>query len=77
VIAGEGATHTNDQGETVALLRAYDKDTGEDIEGRIEMPARQTGSPMTFMHEGKQYIVLSVTHAGANAGGEIVAYALP
>ena len=77
VIAGEGATHTNEQGETVALLRAYDKDTGEDIEGRIEMPARQTGSPMTFLHDGKQYIVLSVTHAGANVGGEIVAYALP
>lgn len=77
VIAGEGATHTNANGETVALLRAYDKGTGEDIEGRVEMPARQTGSPMTFMHEGKQYIVLAVTHSGANAGGEIVAYALP
>jgi len=77
VIAGEGATHTNEQGETVALLRAYDKDTGEDIEGRIEMPARQTGSPMTFLHDGKQYIVVSVTHAGADVGGEIVAYALP
>ena len=77
VIAGEGATHTNANGETVALLRAYDKDTGEDIEGRVEMPARQTGSPMTFMHEGKQYIVLAISHSGANAGGEIVAYALP
>ncbi|MCP5144885.1 MAG: PQQ-binding-like beta-propeller repeat protein [Gammaproteobacteria bacterium] len=77
VVAGEGATHTNERGETVALLRAYDKATGADIEGRIEMPARQTGSPMTFMHNGKQYIVVSVTHSGANVGGEIVAYALP
>lgn len=77
VIAGEGATHTNNSGDTVALLRAYDKDTGADIPGRVELPARQTGSPMTFLHDGKQYIVLSVTHAGANAGGEIVAYALP
>jgi glucose dehydrogenase len=32
---------------------------------------------MTFMHNGKQYIVLAVSHAGANAGGEIIAYALP
>ncbi len=77
VIAGEGATHTNDEGETVALLRAYDKDTGEDIEGRIELPARQTGSPMTFMHEGKQYIVVAVTHGGANVSAELVAYVLP
>jgi quinoprotein glucose dehydrogenase len=77
LIAGEGAVHTDDAGETVALLRAYDKDTGEDVEGRVEMPARQTGSPMTYMHDGKQYIVLAVSHAGANAGGELIAYALP
>jgi quinoprotein glucose dehydrogenase len=77
LIAGEGSVHTNDAGETVALLRAYDKASGEDIEGRVEMPARQTGSPMTYMHDGKQYIVLAVSHAGANAGGELIAYALP
>jgi len=77
VIAGEGSVHTNDAGETVALLRAYDKATGEDVPGRVEMPARQTGSPMTYMHDGKQYIVLAVSHAGANAGGELIAYALP
>jgi quinoprotein glucose dehydrogenase len=77
LIAGEGAEHTNDAGESVALLRAYDKDTGEDVEGRVEMPARQTGSPMTYMHDGKQYIVLAVSHAGATAGGELIAYALP
>jgi quinoprotein glucose dehydrogenase len=77
VIAGEGATHTNENGETVALLRAYDKATGEDVQGRVEMPARQTGSPMTYLHEGRQYIVLAVSHQGANAGGELIAYALP
>jgi quinoprotein glucose dehydrogenase len=77
LIAGEGAVHTNEAGETVALLRAYDKATGEDIEGSVELPARQTGSPMTYMHDDKQYIVLAVSHEGANAGGELVAYALP
>jgi quinoprotein glucose dehydrogenase len=77
LIAGEGSVHTNEAGETVALLRAYDKATGEDVEGRVEMPARQTGSPMTYMHDGKQYIVLAVSHAGADAGGELIAYALP
>jgi quinoprotein glucose dehydrogenase len=77
VIAGEGATHTNQDGETVALLRAYDKTTGADVQGRVEMPARQTGSPMTYLHEGKQYIVLAVSHQGANAGGELIGYSLP
>jgi quinoprotein glucose dehydrogenase len=77
VIAGEGDVHTNAAGETVALLRAYDKATGEDVEGRVEMPAKQTGSPMTYLHGGKQYIVVAVSRSGADAGAELIAYALP
>ena len=77
VIAGEGDVHTNEAGETVALLRAYDKETGEDVEGRVEMPAKQTGSPMTYLHDGKQYVVVAVSRSGADAGAELIAYALP
>jgi quinoprotein glucose dehydrogenase len=77
VIAGEGDVHSNAAGETVALLRAYDKDTGEDVAGAVAMPAKQTGSPMTYMHDGKQYIVVAVSQSGANAGAELIAYALP
>jgi quinoprotein glucose dehydrogenase len=76
VIAGEGGVHTNSQGQTVALLRAYDKSTGEDVAGEVNMPAKQTGSPMSYMHNGKQYIVIAVTGQGF-AGAEILAYALP
>jgi len=76
VIAGEGGLHTNAQGQVVALLRAYDKTTGEDIAGEINMPSKQTGSPMTYMHNGKQYIVIAVSGQGAT-GAEILAYALP
>jgi quinoprotein glucose dehydrogenase len=77
VIAGEGDVHTNAVGEVVALLRAYDKETGEDIAGEVELPAKQTGSPMTYMHDGKQYIVVAVSQSGANAGAELIAYTLP
>ena len=77
VIAGEGDVHTNAAGESVALLRAYDKATGEDVAGDVAMPAKQTGSPMTYQHEGKQYIVVAVSQSGANAGAELIAYALP
>ena len=73
VIAGEGGVHTNDAGRRIALLRAYDKRTGEDV-GAVEMPAKQTGSPMTYQINGKQYIVLAVSGPD---GAEIVAYALP
>jgi quinoprotein glucose dehydrogenase len=77
VIAGEGDVHTDASGATVALLRAYDKETGEDVVGEVAMPAKQTGSPMTYMHDGKQYIVVAVSQSGANAGAELIAYALP
>jgi quinoprotein glucose dehydrogenase len=77
VIAGEGGVHTNAKGEQVALLRAYDKVTGEDIPGEINMPGKQTGSPMTYMYNGKQYIVVAVTTNGPNGGGELIAYSRP
>ena len=77
MIAGEGGVHSNANGEQVALLRAYDKVTGEDIPGEVNMPGKQTGSPMTYLYNGKQYIVVAVTTNGANGGGELIAYALP
>lgn len=77
VIAGEGGVHTNSKGEQVALLRAYDKVTGEDIPAEVNMPGKQTGSPMTYLYNGKQYIVVAVTTNGVNGGGELIAYALP
>jgi quinoprotein glucose dehydrogenase len=73
VVAGEGGVHTNDAGKRVALLRAYDKRTGDDV-GAVEMPAKQTGSPMSYQISGKQYIVLAVS---GNDGAELLAYALP
>jgi quinoprotein glucose dehydrogenase len=73
LIAGEGGVHRNDAGARVALLRAYDKATGEDV-GSVEMPDKQTGSPMTYMVDGKQYLVLAVS--GVN-GAQLIAYALP
>jgi quinoprotein glucose dehydrogenase len=57
-----------------AMLRAYDKDTGKDV-GEVWMPAGQTGSPMTYMLDGKQYIIIAI--GGGNRQGEYVAFALP
>ena len=56
------------------MLRAYDKRTGADA-GAVYMPAPQTGSPMTYMLNGKQYLVVAIS--GANYSGELVAFALP
>lgn len=73
LIAGEGGVHTNAAGRRISLLRAYDKLTGDDI-GSVEMPNRQTGSPMTYQIDGRQFIVLAVS---GNDGAELLAYALP
>jgi quinoprotein glucose dehydrogenase len=73
VIAGEGGVHRNEAGERVALLRAYDKVTGADV-GAVEMPDKQTGSPMTYMINGKQYVVVAVSGID---GAQLIAYALP
>ena len=38
------------------------------------MPAQQTGSPMTDMLNGKQYIVIAI---GGSMPGELIAFRLP
>jgi quinoprotein glucose dehydrogenase len=74
VIAGEAGFATLPSGERGAMLRAYDKRTGAEV-GAVEMPAPQTGSPMTYMLDGVQFLVVSI--AGANFPAELIAYRLP
>ena len=74
VIAGEGINTTTPSGMRGAMLRAYDKATGKDA-GAVYMPAPQSGSPMTYMLDGQQYIVVAIS--GPNYPGELIAYRLP
>ena len=69
--AGFGPTPTGARG---AMLRAYDKATGKEV-GAVYIPAPQSGSPMTYMLNGKQYLVLAVS--GSNYSGELIAFKLP
>ncbi len=74
VVAGEGGFATTPNGQRGAMLRAYDKATGQEL-GAVYMPAPQTGSPMTYMLGGKQYITLAIS--GAGFGSELIAFKLP
>ena len=74
VIAGESGFFTTPSGARGAMLRAYNKLTGKEV-GAVYMPAPQSGSPMTYMLDGKQYIVLAIS--GANYSGELLAFTLP
>jgi quinoprotein glucose dehydrogenase len=76
LIAGEGSGGA-------AILHAYDKATGADI-AQIPMPGPQVSLPMSYMLNGRQFIVLGVRGSAANAqtgapgfGAQLIAYALP
>jgi len=73
VIAGDSMITTTASGARGAMLRAYDKTTGKEV-GTVLMPAPQSGSPMTYMLNGKQYIVVAVS--GGPYSGEYRAYRL-
>ncbi|HLH38900.1 MAG TPA: PQQ-binding-like beta-propeller repeat protein [Bryobacteraceae bacterium] len=74
LIAGDGqVTNLPDRGRC-AMLRAYDKATGKQV-GEVCMPAPQSGSPMTYELNGKQYIIVAVS--GGNYSGEYLAFTLP
>ncbi len=74
VIAGDGQVTTTESHPRGAMLRAYDKATGKEV-GGVLMPAPQSGSPMTYMVNGKQYIIVAVS--GGPYSGEYLAFTLP
>ncbi len=74
VIAGDGQPTQTPEHPRGAMLRAYDKATGKEV-GAVLMQAPQSGSPMTYMLNGKQYIIVATS--GGPFSGEYVAYKLP
>jgi quinoprotein glucose dehydrogenase len=74
VVLGDPLVTTTPDHPRGAMLRAYDKQSGKEV-GAVWMPAPQSGSPMTYMLDGKQYIVIAVS--GGNYSGEYLAFSLP
>jgi quinoprotein glucose dehydrogenase len=74
LIAGEKNFGPTPSGQRGAMLRAFDKATGEEV-GAVHMPAPQTGSPMTYMLNGRQYLIVAIS--GGNYSGELVAFRAP
>jgi len=73
IVCGDCGLFTDEQGRKGARLRAYDKATGEQ-KGAVFMDKVQTGATMTYMHNGKQYLVCA---QGGSFGADLVAYCLP
>jgi len=57
-----------------ALLHAVDKRTGEKL-GSVEIPAPGEYGMMTYMHDGRQYVVVQIS--GDGIAGSLVALRLP
>jgi len=74
VIAGESGFFTTPSGQRGAMLRAYEKATGKEV-GAVYMPAPQSGSPMTYVLNGQQYLVIAIS--GGTYTGELLAFRLP
>jgi quinoprotein glucose dehydrogenase len=74
LVSGEPGFGMTTTGQRGSMLRAYDKKSGTEV-GAVYMPAPQTGSPMTYMLDGKQYIVVAIS--GGGYSGELLALRLP
>ena len=72
IIAGDGTATTGPDGKLGGWLRAYDKATGKEV-GAVPLPARATGSPMTYLHNGVQYVAIAVS----GPPGRLVGFRLP
>lgn len=55
-------------------IRAYDKTNGE-LAWEFEIDSTPHGTPMTYQHDGKQYVVVAV--GGRGQKSELLAFALP
>ena len=74
VVMGDPQITTTPDHPRGAMLRGYDKTTGKEV-GAVWMAAPQSGSPMTYLADGKQYIVVAIS--GGVYSGEYVAFTLP
>ena len=74
VIMGDPLATTGPNRPRGAMLRAYDKTDGKEV-GAVYMPAQQSGTPMTYAVNGRQFIVVPIS--GGNYSGEYLAFALP
>ncbi len=71
---GSDAVIGTPDGHWGKTFRAYDKATGE-VVWETELASGTTGGPMTYLYEGKQYIVVAI--GGKEHPAEYVALGLP
>jgi quinoprotein glucose dehydrogenase len=74
LVAGESNVGPTPSGQRGAMLRAFDKASGKEV-AAVYLPAPQSGTPMTYLINGRQYLVLAIS--GGTYSGELLAFRLP
>ena len=72
--AGLGRGYSPEDMKPNPYLRFFDKVSGKLLR-EIELPVTTDGSPITYMQDGRQYLVFAM--GGREVPAELVAYALP
>ena len=76
LIVNSGAQYVADEAESARAITAYDKPSGNYL-GSVVLPAVPYGNPITYLHAGRQYIVVAVGGGSGRASPELIALALP
>ena len=66
-----GGRDYEDLASSLRTISAYDKATGDHL-GSVDLPAVPGGNPVTYRHDGKQYLVVAV---GTGDDAELLALA--
>jgi len=74
VFMGEGMITPQPPGAGGKKFRAFDKKTGN-VVWEMDLPGGSSGVPMTYVWQGKQYIIVPI--GWTDLPGEFVALALP
>ena len=76
LVVNSGGRYVADEIESARTITAYHKDNGDYL-GSVTLPSVPYGNPITYLHEGKQYIAVAVGGGGGAATPELIALALP
>ena len=74
LLVNQGLTPDDPDSSELGVMRAFDKATGV-VVWKQPIDTSPRGAPMTYLHEGRQYLVLGV--GGGDSPPGLRAYALP
>ena len=76
LMVNSGGRYAADPAAAARTITAYHKDNGDYL-GSVTLPAVPYGNPITYLHAGRQYILVAIGGGGGAAAAELIALALP